>query len=305
MTFQTVYSSKLTDTQIQRVFRNARYADIMSCSNCRSNRIHWLSKKKYRCKNCWQTRSLTTGTWIEQSNLPLRIWYELVWCFVLSHAAHKAGRLIGKRHETCWRVYQTIRHALTLESEQERDKITGTVELDESFYGGLFKNLRKETRWKYRREGIAKRGRGAKYRKQPVFGIYKRNGSVYLQLITEASKEELEEIIKRKIQTETEVFTDTFKSYQGLVGLGYIHSTVDHGMEIYVNGRIHVNGMEGFWGLSKTNMHTYKGIKKKNWIYYLKEMEFRYNSRKLTFEEQVLKVIRILMSYRKEHFVPI
>ncbi|MBD3286115.1 IS1595 family transposase, partial [candidate division WOR-3 bacterium] len=43
----------------------------------------------------------------------------------------------------------------------------------------------------------------------------------------------------------------------------------------YVSGKVHVNGMEGFWGLSKTNMNTYKGIRKRNWEYYLKEMEFR------------------------------
>lgn len=73
-------------------------------------------------------------------------------------------------------------------------------------------------------------------------------------------------------------------------------------MEIYVDGRIHINGMEGFWGLSKTNMHTYKGIKKKNWLLYLKEMEFRYNTRKLNFEKQAIEIIKILMSYKKEHF---
>jgi len=62
--------------------------------------------------------------------------------------------------------------------------------------------------------------------------------------------------------------------------------------------------MEGFWGLSKTNMHTYKVVKKKNWVLYLKEMEFRYNNRKLNFEQFVLKIIKILMSYNSNDFVP-
>lgn len=211
---------------------------------------------------------------------------------------------MGIETKSCWIAYQTMRKAITTESIHQRKKITGTVEVDESFYGGLFKNLRKEVRWKYRREGLAKRGRGAVYRKQPVFGIYKRNGQVYLELIAECTKEELETIIKKKVKRDSEVFSDTFKSYTGLVGLGYVHSTIDHGMEIYVDGRVHVNGMEGFWGLSKTNMHTYKGIKKKNWILYLKEMEFRFNNRKLSFAEQVIKIIRILMSYRRNGFVP-
>jgi transposase len=92
---------------------------------------------------------------------------------------------------------------------------------------------------------------------------------VYLELITECTKEELEEIIERKIKKDAEVFSDTFKGYNGLVGLGYVHDTVNHGLEIYVDGRVHINGMEGFWGLSKTTLHTYKGIRKVNWLYYL------------------------------------
>ncbi|MFW6111447.1 MAG: transposase [Candidatus Bipolaricaulota bacterium] len=61
------------------------------------------------------------------------------------------------------------------------------------------------------------------------------------------------------------------------------------------SGEVHINGIEGFWGLSKTNMHTYKGVRNKNWKYYLKEMKFRSNYRNLDFDEQVDKIIEILM----------
>jgi transposase-like protein len=212
--------------------------------------------------------------------------------------------LLSINYKSCLSCYQKIRLAIVRRSFADRRKIVGPVEVDESYYGGLFKNLRKETRKKLRLEGKAKRGRGAKYRKQPVFGIYRRNGSVYLELIADCTKKELQGVIKRKVKRKTSVFSDTLTSYNGLVGLGYIHKTIDHGMEIYVDGRVHINGIEGFWGLSKTNMHTYKGIRKKNWIYYLKEMEFRYNSRKLNFSQMTDKIIQILMTYRKESFGP-
>lgn len=304
MAFRSIYSSKLSDQDIRKLFVEARYGKTIACRNCQKVQVVWVSNRKFRCKNCWHISSLTTGTWLENSRLSLRTWHELIWCFVLGSAAHKAGKLLQLSVKSSWVVYQTIRGALAQQSRKQKEKITGTIEVDESFYGGLFKNLRKETRWKLRRKGLAKRGRGAKYRKQPVFGIFKRNGEVYLELVAECTKEELETIIEKKIEKESEVFSDTFTSYNGLVGLGYIHSTVDHGMEIYVDGRVHVNGMEGFWGLSKTNMHTYKGIKKKNWIYYLKEMEFRYNNRRLSFDDLVTKIIGILMTYRRNGFVP-
>lgn len=304
MTFRTVYSSQLIDRGIRKIFLQTRYGKNVSCRKCLKTKVLWISEKEFRCKNCWNVCSFTTNTFLERSRLSLRFWYEILWCFTLSHAANKAGKLLGADPKICWQSYQIIRKAIVQYSENNKEQITGTVEIDESFYGGTFKNLRKETRRQYRLEGKAKRGRGAIYRKQPVFGIYKRNGSVYLELITECTKQELEPIITKKIKKETEVFSDTLTSYNGLMGLGYVHESVNHGMEIYVDGRVHINGMEGFWGLSKTNMHTYKGIKKKNWMLYLKEMEFRYNNRKLNFSEIVDKLIAILMSYKKGNLVP-
>ena len=147
-----------------------------------------------------------------------------------------------------------------------------------------------------RKLGLAKRGRGTKYLKQPVFGIYKRNGKVFLLPVPDTEREHLERIIKQKIKIKSKIYSDKWRAYAGLVGLGYIYSSVDHGKEEYVSGKIHINGMEGFWGLSKTNMQSYKEIKKKNWLYYLKEMEFRYNYRDLNHDELVGKIIEILMN---------
>jgi transposase-like protein len=197
--------------------------------------------------------------------------------------------------------YKAIRQALVQRSQEEFQKFAGTSEVDESYFGGQFKNLRKNVRKELREKGQAKRGRGAKYRKQPVFGIYRRDGKIYLELISDAQKPILEKIIKERIKKGEEVFSDTHTGYQGLVGLGYIHGTVNHSKEEYVSGRIHINGIEGFWGLSKTNMHTYKGIKKRNWNEYLKEMEFRYNYRDLEFDDLAIKVVELLSCIVRKH----
>lgn len=236
--------------------------------------------------------------------MSLRFWYEIAYCFAVSHSARKAGKLLEADPILCWKLYQTIRRAIEQASKEYKEKITGTLELDESFYGGTFKNLRKKVKAEFRRLGLNKRGGGAKYRKQPIFGIYKRNGQVYLELVSGAEAKILTPIIKKRIKLGSDIFSDEGTWYTGLVGLGYVHRTVDHGREEYVNGDVHINGIEGFWGLSKANMHTYKGIKKTNWIYYIKEMEFRYNNRQLSFDEIVEKLIALLLSYRKENLVP-
>lgn len=297
MTFRSIYSAKINNQQLRSIFISGAGRKTWSCSKCNSGNLVWLSDRKHRCRDCWSIGSLTSNTALENSKLPLRIWHELTWCFSLSHSALKASKLIHLNYKSALGIYQTIRQVIVQHSRANKTAFTGTVEVDESYYGGAFKNLRKKKRQQLRKQGLAKRGRGAKFRKQPVFGIYKRNGHVYLELITDCTKAELEEIIEREINKDTEIFSDTFKGYKGLVGLGYVHDTVNHGMEIYVDGRVHINGMEGFWGLSKTNMHTYKGIRKINWLCYLKEMEFRYNNRSLDFEKLVAKIIKLLMSY--------
>ena len=302
MAFRPVYSSKLTDLQIRDEFIRQRYSHQASCKKCLSQKIIWITQREYRCRACWTVGSFTTETFLQRSKIPLRIWYELIYCFAVTHTARKAGKLLGLDAVLCWKVYQTIREALVQNSSEYKEQITGTIELDESFYGGTFKNLRKKVKAEFRRLGLNKRGGGAKYRKQPIFGIFKRNGKVFLELIPEAKV--LLPINRNRIKMGSDVFSDTGTWYTGLVGLGYVHRTVDHGKEEYVNGEVHINGLEGFWGLSKTNMHTYKGIKKKNWVLYIKEMVFRYNYRALSFDQMGEKIIALLMAYKKGNLVP-
>jgi transposase len=277
----------------------AKYGKYVRCDYCNSDRIyiHYKGKNVYRCRRCWGIFSLTSNTYVHRSRSSLRFWYEILWCFVLSHSANKAHKLLGTtRHQQILFPYHTIRRALVDYSDATWEKEKGVYEADEALYGGKWENLRKRAKALLCEQGQNKRGRGAKERKQPVFGIYKRNGGkVYLRLIDDFEADTLEAIIAEIADKESEIFSDAWKGYNGLVGLGYAHSRVAHGKGEYVSGKVHVNGMEGFWGLSKTNMNTYKGIRKRNWEYYLKEMEFRYNYRDLTFAQQVNKLVEIIM----------
>lgn len=304
MHYRKLYSADKTSQELKQIFLGAKYGDYVRCDHCNSDRVKLdgsgTVKTRWRCKNCWKRFSLTSNTFMHGTRKPLRFWYEVIWCFVLNMSAHKSHRLLQiQHHNTILSCYQTIRKALCEFSEASWKKEMGVYEVDEALYGGRWKNLRKKIKKKLRLQGKNKRGRGAKERKQPVFGIYKRNGKVYLELIDNFKADTLEPIIEEIIEEGSVVFSDEYSSYGGLAGLGYIHRVVEHGEGEYVdndNSVVHVNGMEGFWGLSKTMMHTYKGIREKNWIYYIKEMEFRYNYRELSLEDQVKKIINILMN---------
>ena len=109
MTFSPVFSSKINDQHIQKIFVQKKYSKNISCNFCKSGKIKWLTERRFRCKNCWSYGSLTTGTFLEKSKLSLRIWYELIWCFALAHSARKTGRSLGLNYKLCWQSYQTMR----------------------------------------------------------------------------------------------------------------------------------------------------------------------------------------------------
>jgi len=301
--YKTVYTSDLNSQEIKGVFLGAKYDDYVRCDHCGSDRIYITNsstKTVYRCRRCWRHFSLTTNTFLAYTKLPLRLWHEIVWCFVLLTSANKASKILKTSdHRVVLSAYQTIREALWHHSDHGWDgnekNDPGTYEVDESYFGGKFQNLRKQVRDRLRKQGLAKRGRGAKYRKQPVVGVFRRNGTVYLKPIPSCDKAIIEPVIEGLVPKDSDIYSDTFQTYNNLEALGYVHFTIDHGKKQYVDGVVHINGLEGFWGLSKTNMFVYKGIRKKNWIYYLKEMEFRYNFRNLEYEQRVQKIIRILM----------
>lgn len=238
MHYRPVYSSQLSETKIKVIFRKARFASRVKCPRCHSQRCYEFEALRWRCRSCWYKFSLISGTFLGTHRFHLRFWCEIVWCFVLKSPAHRAHRLLGtKNYKTCLAAYQTIRRAIIQESILTRKtKFNGTLEVDESFFGGDFKNLRKKVRELLRKQGLAKRGRAAKHRKQPVFGIFKRNGQVYLEPIPDATAAILQETIRKNVKLGTEIFSDTWQGYKGLVGIGYIHRTVDHKEKEYVTG---------------------------------------------------------------------
>ena len=82
---------------------------------------------------------------------------------------------------------------------------------------------------------------------------------------------------------------------------GYHHEVIDHGKEEYSKEKkgkkIHINGIEGFWGYLKEHLLKHHGVAKDNLIYYIKEQEFRFNYRYLTTDEFVQKLVEILVIF--------
>lgn len=155
---------------------------------------------------------------------------------------------------------------------------SGEVEVDESYFGA--------------RRVKGKRGRGAAG-KTIVFGVYKRNGNVYTQIVPNVSRTALQQVIRGRVSLGSIIHSDGWKTYDGLVDIGYKkHYRVNHLVDEFVRGTSHINGIEGFWGLAKTRLGKFKGIHRSTILLHIKECEFRYNHRREDIYKLLLKELR-------------
>jgi transposase len=195
-------------------------------------------------------------------------------------SATQTARLVGVQRKTVDDWYKTFRTELAGFQEDQVQQSSGEFELDESYFGGPRKKLHAQDR--------RKRGRGAE-NKVPVFGIKKRDdGTVYTQIIENASKATLLPIVKRLVTSkDSVVYTDKWRGYDGLVFDGYKHFRVNHSKQYSNRKGTHINGIENFWGYSKQRLAKFHGISRSTFYLHLKECEFRYNKK-----HDMLKVLK-------------
>lgn len=297
------FSDNFTVSKILRIFGHARFAKKKYCLYCRHRGLYRLADGRLKCKKCHRRFSITTTTYLSSSKLSLDQWYELLWWFSYEFTANKTAKETGLSQKLVHRCFAIMRKAIYDYELKQMVQFFGEVEVDETYVGPKFRNRRKKKRELFRKLNVVKRGRGAKDLQQPIFGVYQRNGQVYIEFVKDAGKKALQDIIKGRVVLESKIYSDTWKSYRDLSKKGYQHHTIDHKNEEYVrqegkHKKIHINGIEGFWGYLKERLLKHHGVGKANLIYYVKELEFRFNHRHLSTEQFIEKIIQILMSDR-------
>ncbi len=130
-----------------------------------------------------------------------------------------------------------------------------------------------------------------------VFGLLKRNGKVYTEIVPDVKAKTLVPIIRWKVKIEdTEINSDGWPAYDGLVDIGYEkHYRVHHGAnELWWNQ--HINWIESFWSFTKRRLSQFNWIKKAYFYYFLKESEFRYNCR-IQWKDIYKEILKILRKF--------
>ena len=191
--------------------------------------------------------------------------------------ATQIAQLTGLNRNTVNRLLRLLRVRMAEHCEAQ-SPFRGEVEIDESYFGP--KRVR------------GRRGRGAG-RKTPVFGIFKRNGKVYTEIVPDCSKFVLQKAIRGRVDLDTIIHSDGWRGYDGLVDLGYAkHLRVHHGDNEFADGSNHINGIESFWSYAKTRLARYHGLPESTFYLHLKECEFRFNHRDQNLYLVLLKLCR-------------
>ena len=200
---------------------------------------------------------------------------ELMKYFVAGATARTAADLASIHRNTAVRFFHKLRGAIASKQQERAAQFTGEIELDESYFGG-------------HRKG--KRGRGAGG-KVAVFGLLKRGGSVYTQIILDAKTNTLMPIIRQKIEPDSIVYTDCWRGYNALDVSEFKHHRINHS-ELFADGRNHINGIENFWNQAKRHLRKYNGIPKQHFNLFLKECEWRFN---IGSPKQLLNDLKIIL----------
>jgi transposase-like protein len=261
-----------------------RWGDHPACPRCGDLDVYQMKDAKtserqanfrWRCHGCKEQFTVRIGTVFEDSRIELRHWCFAFWRSATSKkgvSALEIHRQTGLSYKSSLFMLHRIRFAM---DEQDIEPLKGDVEVDEIFIGGKGKRKARKTRL-------------------PVIGLKERGGRVRPRVVADVTSKSLKGVIRANVDKSSRILTDEWSGYRG-IGMEFEggHETVRHGTKEYVRGDVHINSIEGFFGMLRRGLDgIYHSVSRKHLHRYLSEFEFRHNHRELDDGERTVAAIR-------------
>lgn len=269
-----------TEEQCVEYITRLRWTDGFVCPQCTSKEYWHIKGGLIKCKKCLYKASPTAGTIFHKSKKPIKLWFRAIWWMVAQKngvSAMGLQKILGLgSYRTAWTWLHKFRRLMVVPG---REKLTGKVEVDETYVGG-------------QKEG--KRGRGSHGKSLVVIAVEvkdKATGRIRLSRIKNASEEQLKGFIKANIEIGSTIVTDGWKGYTNSALQSYVH-IVSEPVQ-YENEEMLPNAHRVASLLKRWLMGTHQNFVSPDKLdYYLDEYTFRYNRR--TSKSRGLLFYRIL-----------
>lgn len=268
-----------TESEARALLEKMRWNGRPACPKCGGDRPYKLTPKAgsstrqgvYKCRACRKQFTVTVGTIFEDSHIKLAVWLKAIYLLCASKkgmSAHQLHRMLGVTYKSAWFMSHRLRYAMS--QEPLASKLSGIVEVDETYIGGV-------------RRGMRGRPAPNNEKKTPVVALVEREGRVQAFPMERITSANVQDAIRARVDRSAHMMSDDLKAYHGL-DMGFAgHDTIVHSRGEYTRGIVHTNTVEGFFGLLKRGINgVYHHVGKGHLGRYCDEFAFRYNSRDIT-----------------------
>lgn len=274
-----------SEDSCKQFLADMRWPQGVRCPRCNSEKVyalkarpfHWLCKNKECGGRNGYRFSVITHTIFQDTKIPLKLWFKVGYLMLVSKKGVSAlqihrvifGENSGSDYHTSWYMCHRWRAAM----KGDALKLTGEVEVDETYIGG-------KEHFKHKSKRLHVRG-GTKG-KVAVIGAIARKGMVVAKVIDSASPVIMEQFVHETVKDDVSlVATDEGAGYRLLKRQGIPHETVSHYKGQYVRGNVHTQNLDSFWSLLKRGIvGSYHKVSKEYLPLYVNEFSWRFNNRK-------------------------
>ncbi|MBI4183129.1 MAG: IS1595 family transposase [Proteobacteria bacterium] len=276
------------DDKAREHFESLLWPDGPVCPRCgvTGDRITKLQGKStrpgvYKCKDCRKPFSVTVGTIMERSHIPLSKWVlaaQLMASSKKGMSALQLQRMIGTNYETAWFLFHRLRECANNPNPGPLGGANKVVEADESYVGGKARN----------------KAFGRPPKKHAVFALIEREGEVRSFHVANVNATTLRPIIVKTASRKSYLMTDESPVYPKIGDEFAGHGAVNHSADEYVRGSFwYTNTVESYFALLKRGVYgTFHNVSEAHLYRYLAEFDFRHNTRKLSDAERAEALLR-------------